>query len=331
MKRKLDLVKKRSDTIIKLEQTEAIAAIIEVKSAIDSLYEYMNDKEDYDFDKLYDQLEQLNKTLDFKEQLNTLSVKIEESKVETVSIKQFGELLDAVKNNKPLPLSVDFSSLEKAIIQVQQRIQEAADDSRDADDFKPFRRVIKVGNRLVYDDQPTPSRGGGGSSSSSSSSSSSVTVSESALPTGASTSAKQDTQQTALDAIKTSVEALDNAVAGNELQVDVLTMPTTTVTGSGTFTTKEVRSATPSQSSVNDTASSTTLISSNANRLGATVFNDSTVVLYVKLGATASTTSFTIKLDPGDYYEIPFGYTGVVDGIWASDASGAARITELTT
>ena len=43
--------------------------------------------------------------------------------------------------------------------------------------------------------------------------------------TGVATSAKQDTAQTALDAIKTAVELLDNTVGGTELQVDVLTLP----------------------------------------------------------------------------------------------------------
>jgi hypothetical protein len=67
-----------------------------------------------------------------------------------------------------------------------------------------------------------------------------VDIASSALPSGASTSAKQDTAQTALDAIKTSVETIDNTVSGNELQVDVLTMPTVTVnshavTNAGTF------------------------------------------------------------------------------------------------
>lgn len=54
--------------------------------------------------------------------------------------------------------------------------------------------------------------------------------------TGVATSAKQDTAQTALDAIKTAVEIIDNGVAGNEFQVDVVTMPTVAVTQSGTWT-----------------------------------------------------------------------------------------------
>lgn len=50
-------------------------------------------------------------------------------------------------------------------------------------------------------------------------------IDSSALPAGAATSAKQDTAQTALDAIKIAVETIDNAIAGNEVQVDILTLP----------------------------------------------------------------------------------------------------------
>lgn len=107
-----------------------------------------------------------------------------------------------------------------------------------------------------------------------------------------------------------------------------VTVSSTTITG--TVTTKETRAATSTVTSVNDTASSTTLLASNANRLGATVYNDSTVNLYLKLGATASASSFTVLMLPGAYYEVPFAYTGVIDGIWASDASGKALMTELT-
>jgi hypothetical protein len=49
-----------------------------------------------------------------------------------------------------------------------------------------------------------------------------VDVTRSALPSGASTSAKQDTAQTALDAIKTALEIIDNVVSGSEAQVDIV-------------------------------------------------------------------------------------------------------------
>lgn len=48
------------------------------------------------------------------------------------------------------------------------------------------------------------------------------TLTPPAAITGFATSAKQDTAQTALDAIKTSVETLDNAISGSEMQVDVV-------------------------------------------------------------------------------------------------------------
>lgn len=169
-----------------------------------------------------------------------------------------------------------------------------------------------------------------------------VSVASLPLPSGAATAANQATLITQTDGIEgllTTIDAdtgtLAGAVAGSEVQVDVLTLPaiTGTVTanaGTGTFVTKETRASTATLSNVNDTASSTTLLASNANRLGATIFNDSTVDLYVKFGATASLTSFTVKLIPSAYFEVPFNYTGIIDGIWASDASGAARITEVT-
>lgn len=89
------------------------------------------------------------------------------------------------------------------------------------------------------------------------------------------------------------------------------------------------KSGTATLSNVASSASNVTLLSSNASRLGASIHNDSTAILYVKFGTTASTTSFTVKMAADAHYEVPFGYTGRIDGIWAS-ADGAARMTELT-
>jgi hypothetical protein len=88
-------------------------------------------------------------------------------------------------------------------------------------------------------------------------------------------------------------------------------------------------------SNVSSSATNVTLLAANPDRQGATIYNDSTAILYVKLGATAEATSYTIALPAGatpaaaSYYEVPYGYTGIIDGIWAS-ANGAARVTELT-
>ncbi len=50
-----------------------------------------------------------------------------------------------------------------------------------------------------------------------------VNVTTSVLPTGAASSSAQGTANTALAAIQTSVEILDNAIAGSEMQVDIVT------------------------------------------------------------------------------------------------------------
>ena len=67
-----------------------------------------------------------------------------------------------------------------------------------------------------------------------------------------------------------------------------------------------------------------------AERVGFTVFNNSSAVLYLGLDAApTSTTDFTVAIPAGGYYESPFGYRGTVRGVWAA-ANGSAVVTELT-
>lgn len=94
------------------------------------------------------------------------------------------------------------------------------------------------------------------------------------------------------------------------------------------------KAATATLSNVGGSASSVTLLSANSARIGATITNDSSALLYIKFGATASTTSYVVVLSgaaaaPFAYYEVPAGYTGRIDGIWAS-ATGNARVNEMT-
>jgi hypothetical protein len=51
----------------------------------------------------------------------------------------------------------------------------------------------------------------------------------------------------------------------------------------------------------------------------------------VKLGGTASITSYSYKLQPNSTLELAQPvYTGVVDAIWETSPTGAMRVTELT-
>lgn len=66
---------------------------------------------------------------------------------------------------------------------------------------------------------------------------------------------------------------------------------------------------------------------------GRMIFNDSTSVLYAKFGAGATSTSFTVLIPAGGYYEVPSGghdgsYGGLITGVWTS-TNGSARVTEV--
>lgn len=252
-----------------------------------------------------DLLDQLGLLQNFHHEVKELKQSISEIKFPSnVEVNGLDDLISSAKEliKKPDPTfnieKVDISPIVKSIVELTQKIEDQTiTPSKDIGDYMPMRRVIQVGNRLMWDDSFYTGGGGGAAAATSSSGGGSIDIST------LSTAAKQDTGNTSLASIVTAL--------------------------AGTLTTKEIRSATPTQSSVAGNASNVTLLASNASRLGATIFNDSTAFLYVKLGATSSTTSFSIKLSQDDYYEIPFGYTGIIDGIWAS-ATGNARITEIT-
>lgn len=91
------------------------------------------------------------------------------------------------------------------------------------------------------------------------------------------------------------------------------------------------RHGTATLSNVSASASSVTLLASNTNRRKAHFYNDSAYVCYLKFGSSASTTSFTVKVQPDGYFAIDEAppYYGIVTGIWPT-ASGTMRVTEET-
>lgn len=101
------------------------------------------------------------------------------------------------------------------------------------------------------------------------------------------------------------------------------TAPNVGIAGVGTAT----------ESGVAASATNVTVLAANAARRGATITNDSSsATVFVRLSATAATTGsggYTVVLPAGAYYEVPFNYTGQINGIWTS-AAGFANVTELT-
>lgn len=184
MQRKIDLIKAKKEAndqkkiaFIEVDQSEVVESNKAVASKLDELYEMLNDKKEFDPELFAEQIEQLSKSLDISQQIKEL-IQITKSnrpeKVEEITVKDLTDVIKAIKENKPI-VNVDFGKLEKAIIEVQQRVQDGSVPNQAPDEFTPTRRVVKIGNRLVYDDQPT-SRGGSGGS---------ATVDTSALATSA--------------------------------------------------------------------------------------------------------------------------------------------------
>lgn len=84
-------------------------------------------------------------------------------------------------------------------------------------------------------------------------------------------------------------------------------------------------------SNVASSATNVTLLAANLNRRQAMFYNDVDRSCYLKFGATASATSFTVEIPPNGYYELPKPvYLGIVDGIWDAGPTGSMRVTELT-
>jgi peroxiredoxin len=146
------------------------------------------------------------------------------------------------------------------------------------------------------------------------------------LPTGAATSANQTTINTNITGLRGQIPtSLGQTTMGASMSVTVASdqsaIPVTSPTSSSA-----------ALSNVSGSATSVTVLASNASRKNATFYNDSTATLYLKFGSTAaSTTSYTVQIPPNGYYELPNGsiYTGQLTGIWSA-ANGAVRVTELT-
>lgn len=89
--------------------------------------------------------------------------------------------------------------------------------------------------------------------------------------------------------------------------------------------------ATGTVTSVSSSAASSAILAANTARKGATITNTDANTLRVLLSAgTASATNYTVPIASGGYYEVPYGYTGQIVGIWDADGTGAALVTELT-
>lgn len=90
------------------------------------------------------------------------------------------------------------------------------------------------------------------------------------------------------------------------------------------------KASTSSVTSVAQSTANTQLLAPNANRVFASIYNFSGQKMYIKLGTTASTTSYSIQLMPNSYWEVPNDWTGEIDAVWSGNGANGALVTELT-
>lgn len=110
------------------------------------------------------------------------------------------------------------------------------------------------------------------------------------------------------------------------VEIEVSDMP---LSNPATVTVNFPVSSTVTPTPVNAAATNTPLLAANSNRKGATIWNESTATLFIELGGTASLTAYTAQVLGGGYYEVPYGYTGAIAGIWSA-ANGKALVREFT-
>lgn len=88
-------------------------------------------------------------------------------------------------------------------------------------------------------------------------------------------------------------------------------------------------SATASVYAVLSSITSVSILSANTARKGAAIYNNAGTPMFIELGTPVTTSVFTVRMADQSYYEVPYGWTGVVAGISASNA-GVVTVTELT-
>jgi hypothetical protein len=176
------------------------------------------------------------------------------------------------------------------------------------------------------------------------------------LPAGAATAANQATGNSSLSSIDGKLPALSSGavpVAPSVQQGSGVITATTqrvtlatdgpTVSSLSSIDTKTpalvggavpvvgtVAARTPTTTSVASSASSVTILASNANRRGVSIANVSTAILYLSFSGTATTANSFIAMPAGSFLLLDqqLMVTNAITGIWSA-VNGTAQVTEF--
>lgn len=155
-KDKLAKFRKQSVEAKARKHQEILDSNASIKEAVVALHSVINEQQPYDDSKLVSQLQELKESQTFTEDIKRLENALKQSSDK----EKLDEILKAVGN-------INNTDVVNAVNQLVARIEDNKPDQQ-AESYQPVRRVIKVGQIFVFDDQKTPvaSGAGGGSSSS---------------------------------------------------------------------------------------------------------------------------------------------------------------------
>lgn len=106
---------------------------------------------------------------------------------------------------------------------------------------------------------------------------------------------------------------------------------TVTVIPSGTFSTSASKIASASVTSATITnLSSTVVLTGNGSRSFVSIYNEGSEEVLLKFGTAASNSSYSVKVYPNGYFELPSDpiYTGTIEAVSVS-TNVIVRITEI--
>lgn len=143
------LRKKKADAKAQDHQ-QLIESNASVREAIVALHKSINGQEKFDASTIINQIKALGDNLTFKDEIKSLTNALAKQDKQPLEIKNFQDLLNAS----------DTSNIANAVNNLIEKLDDNSIDQKPKD-FQPIRRVVKIGNRLVFDDVMTPSNVGG--------------------------------------------------------------------------------------------------------------------------------------------------------------------------
>lgn len=162
---------KRNDKLDKLRQSrlrpqkELIQAhkdfISEFSSKIDELKEVLGVPLDVNIEPLLEQLKTIESISPSVEKLQQSISKL--NFPTAVKVKGLEDMLKELRKETKLSVDIDTDGIISALAEIRDKISERVIiQNRSPDEFIPFRRVVSIGNRLVFDDNIGGNSGGGG-------------------------------------------------------------------------------------------------------------------------------------------------------------------------